>query len=209
MANKMIVFSGAPATGKDTVTDQICAEISDAVPFVKFRGVDPIENKPTYFNISKREFELKIQKGDFIQYHERYGRYYGIAKDTLTQYFNKSKIPIIHAGRLDNFRLINSFNPENTISILLWCELPEIEKRLEIRHPGDNHEINARYKAAKEEYKEWLQNVDYMTDLDLIIKNTDLTKTTQLITQMIKGLPIEYEHKYELESFSNYLQKSI
>jgi guanylate kinase len=209
MANKMIVFSGAPATGKDTVTDKICAEIPFAVPFIKFRGVDPIENKPTYFNISKKEFENKIQKEDFIQHHERYGRYYGIAKDTLSQYFKESKTPIIHAGRLDNFKLINSFNPKNTVSILLWCELPEILRRLEHRHPGDKNEINARYKATLEEYQEWLQNETYLNEVDLIIKNTDLVKTSDLISNKIKGLEFNYNHEKELEHFSEYLKNNI
>jgi guanylate kinase len=207
MDSKMIIFSGAPATGKDTVTNRICEKLHNAVPFMKYRGMDVIEDKPTYFNISKGEFEDKIKNDEFIQYHERYGRYYGIAKHTLENYREGSKTPIIHAGRIENFKIIKEFDPKNSVSILLWCDLSEIIDRLKIRHGDGSPEIEARRLAALEEYEEWYQNSDYLENVDLVIKNLDLDNTSNLILDKISGNQTNYNHEVEVNRFKQYLKE--
>lgn len=66
MDKKIIVFSGMPASGKDTVTDKLCELNSLYVPLKKYRSVGPEDKiKNTYFNITKEEFEEKIKIGQF------------------------------------------------------------------------------------------------------------------------------------------------
>lgn len=57
MDNKILIFSGMPASGKDTVTKELCKN-SKYVALKKYRSIDDsVELKDTYYNISREEFE--------------------------------------------------------------------------------------------------------------------------------------------------------
>ena len=104
MDKKVVILSGMPASGKDTISEMIYEMDKRFVPFKKHRSVGKFDKiKDTYYNISHDEFEVKITNGDFIQYHQRYGRYYGISEEVLLSYLEKDEIPIIHIGRIENY----------------------------------------------------------------------------------------------------------
>lgn len=131
MDKTIIVFSGMPASGKDTITKMLCEEEgSKFVAFIKHRSYkSENEKKDTYINITEKEFIVKEERGDFLQSHSRYDRNYGIDRASLRMILDENMIPIIHIGRIDNYYKFKNALEEildrkdlkcRIIHILLW-----------------------------------------------------------------------------------------
>lgn len=195
MDRKLIVFSGMPASGKDTVTDALCASNSLFVPFKKHRSVSASDKlKDTYFNISVEEFEEKIKTGEFVQYHERYGRYYGISENVLYDYLKIGSVPIIHIGRIENFYTLcgnmSKFEKKygcktDVCHIQLWETMDVLKDRITARDKTEE-EIKKRLAAMRQEFRD---SVNMMSKgerpFTLVIKNSELSKTCQKISQLV------------------------
>lgn len=185
MDTPVILLSGTPASGKDTITEQLINEYTGTyVHFKKHRASSPKQIKETYYNVNKSTFESMIKQGEFIQYHERYNRYYGISRKVLEDYIIQGLKPIIHTGKLENIMTINTNVNHSTVKILLWTTKDIIKERLMFRHKNDSDEISKRLEAAKEEMKELKINGN-LDIFDLIIENKDMHYTVKLIHDYI------------------------
>lgn len=212
MDKKIIVFSGMPASGKDTVTKKLCESDHAFVAFKKHRSVgDADKIKDTYFNITVEQFEQKIKNGEFIQYHGRYGRYYGIAEETLLDYLQKGQCPIIHIGRIENYyKFLNnlpSFNNKYGLRtavyhIQLWETMETLRGRIVLRDRSEE-EINKRLEAMEQEFEDNIKMMDRAEKpFTYVVRNTDLTKTCDKITAFIQNSKTDDGY----DEFWNYLR---
>ncbi len=197
MDKSIIVLSGMPASGKDTITSKLCEIDKRIIPFKKYRSVGCNDKlKDTYFNVSEEEFLEKAKKDDFLQYHSRYGRYYGIAKDTLFDCFSGGKTPVIHIGRIENYYMLKKNMPSfekqyginaNLCHIQLW-ETREVLKNRIILRDIDKEEINKRICAMNQEFED---NIAMMLrnekPFSLVIRNSNINKTCDEILSYIFG----------------------
>lgn len=195
MDKKILIFSGMPASGKDTVTEKMCIENKRFEAFKKHRSVNSGDKlKNTYYNISTEEFEKKIEAKDFIQYHKRYNRYYGIDKKVLFEYLQQDIIPIIHIGRIENYYsfkenfldFCNKYNIDaKIIHIQLWETLDTIEKRI-IGRGESKTETKDRIEAAKQEFQDCAKLISQnKKPFTAIIRNTELLKTVDIINHLV------------------------
>ncbi|MCD8117784.1 MAG: hypothetical protein LUE21_11895 [Oscillospiraceae bacterium] len=216
MDKKVILLSGMPAAGKDTVTELLCRRDSRYTAFKKYRSTDgdtPL--KDTYYNISKEAFRAKIEAGELLQFHCRYGRYYGIGRAELAAKLEQGRIPIIHIGRLENyyaFRQAAASLRQDTESeyallhILLWAPLDILEERL-IRREKSAAEVARRMAAAREELEDnrkWLSGG--ACPYTAIIKNLDADATCRRIMGMADGT--EAPSEAERREFIRYAEGS-
>lgn len=208
MDKKIIIFSGMPASGKDTITKLLCDNPDmNFVAFKKHRSVDAgTPKKDTYYNISQEEFEQKINAGDFLQYHSRYNRYYGIDREELWQVLQSGSIPIIHIGRIENFfvfqqNLADALRIEEkecqVIHIMLWEEIDVLKKRIDSREKTDEERAK-RMKAMREEFRDNKEMLDRNENpYSYIIKNTDPEKTCQAIREIVEKDDCRLGNGYE------------
>lgn len=206
MAQKIVAFSGMPASGKDTVTDRLCTLHPSFVPFQKYRAVGAEDSiKDTYCNVSKEEFEAMIRRGEFLQYHGRYGRYYGIAEKTLAGLLQQDQIPIIHIGRIENFYTLRDRLPAfeqkyqmktEIVHILLW-ETKEILGERIVRRDQTDQEIAKRRAAMEQEFDD---NIKMMRNNErpytLVIRNSEVDASCALIADYVSdpsGQPDGYD----------------
>jgi guanylate kinase len=187
MDKKIILISGAPASGKDTITNILVKTYPlKFVSFTKHRSIDNATlAKDTYINISEEDFENMISQNLFIQYHKRYGRYYGLSKEQMNLYLKDNLIPIIHTGKIENLKAIEENSPEKCFKILFWINEEEMYNRLIERHKNDKTEVEKRLLAGREEFEELLK-VEKMP-FDLIIHNNNTDRTVQYILDYIAG----------------------
>lgn len=197
MDKQIIALSGMPASGKDTVTSRLCQNFPEFVPFKKFRSVTTdMPLKDTYYNITVEEFEQKIKNGDFLQYHGRYGRYYGVAEQTLLQCFEQQLIPIIHIGRIANFYDLKngviSCETRHSISIklyhiLLWETKEALTERITLRDKTKD-EVGGRIEAMEQEFQD---NISLITSGErpytAVIRNINISGTCDMIRRVING----------------------
>lgn len=205
MDTPLILLSGTPASGKDTITERLVNEYADTyVHFKKHRASSPKQIKETYYNVNKDTFKNMIKRNEFIQHHGRYNRYYGISKAVLEDYVSKGLIPIIHTGKLDNLITIDTKVKHPTVKILLWTRVETIEKRLSLRHKNNPEEITRRLRAANEEMKE-LKMKGRLDLFDLIIENNDIHQTVALIHNYMEKISDTTILKSEKEKYKRYL----
>lgn len=219
MVKTIIVLSGAPASGKDTITKELHKLDPRYVLLKKYRSINSNERiKNCYYNITEKEFLVKINNNDFLEYHKRYNRYYGVAKVTLQSILYKNSVPIIHIGRIENYynlcKSISNFKKDNNckiriIHILLWETVTILMNRINNRD-RTKEEINKRLIALCQEYFDLFEllsnNVNPFT---LVIKNSSINVTCNSIVNLEKFNKIENDSYNEFYNYLKIYKKEI
>lgn len=148
-----LLLSGTPASGKDTITNILLKLDKRFKHFKKHRANGTKTNNSTYIDISQTDFERLITEEKFVQFHSRYGRYYGVALSELQANWQRGEIPIIHVGKYSNIANFTLAGID-IFSVLLLVNKDETRSRLHLRHQGDEQEIKQRLKAYQEERDE-------------------------------------------------------
>lgn len=178
-----------PASGKDTITLALTQKYPQFIHFKKHKsGNAPL--KASYNHVTQEEFFQEVKEGNFLQYNERYGNYYGIHKSYLKNVLESGKIPVIHFGKPSGFykfreKLIQ-WNPQvDIINILLWEEMVVLEQRLKQRETS-KLDYEKRVLAAKEEFQEFYLEENKQS-IDYYLKNKDVDKTCETIHDLTYG----------------------
>jgi len=156
------VISGPSGAGKTT----IIRELFKVVPELKFsvsattrkKRADETDGKDYYF-LSNDEFERKIENGDFVEYEDVYGNYYGTLKSELE----------LNLGNLSH--LIFDVDVKGALSIkklypqavMIFIDVPvdDLMLRLKNRKTESGEEIDNRISRIKEELVQ-KKNFDYI-----------------------------------------------
>lgn len=133
-----------------------------------------------YFFMSKEEFEKKIDAGEFVEYEEIFGNYYG----TLHSEINKALIcnenllfDIDVKGALS---IKKAYPKESLLIFIAPPSIEELEHRLRLRSTETEEQIQTRLARAKMELAE-------QDKFDYIIINKELEKAFQQIDEIIEG----------------------
>ena len=185
----LVLLSGTPASGKDTITSEIIKKDNRFVHFKKHKIATGGKLDDTYHLISKEEFDEMAQANQFVQYHYRYGRGYGVSYEELLKNKSNGKIPIIHVGKYENILRFREFGLKNFLSILIYTDRDNTLKRLEKRHINNNDEIENRIKSYDEEVQILCEELNKKSrmDFDLVIRNSteDINEITLEVIEKI------------------------
>ena len=198
----VILLSGTPASGKDTLTAELNKIDDRFVHFKKHKIASGGKMDDTYYLISKDKFDNMAENNQFVQYHYRYDRGYGVSADELKRLKELNKIPVIHVGKYENIIKFKEFGIKNILSILIYADKDTTKKRLELRHSEDNSEINKRLKAYDEEIQQLCDvfKNKKVLDFDFVFKNNyqDYKKSTQKLLHQIKFFEENMNSIYEV-----------
>lgn len=169
----LILLSGTPASGKDTLTNGLKSLDTRFVHFKKHKISSGGKLDDTYHLVSKDEFDEMAQNGKFVQYHYRYDRGYGVSESELKLLKEINKIPIIHVGKYENIAKFRNFGLKNILSVFLFTDRNITTERLKIRHPNNSIEIEKRLAAYDEEISILKDKIaeNVRLDFDISIKN--------------------------------------
>ncbi|MCH9633905.1 MAG: Guanylate kinase [Chlamydiae bacterium] len=82
------ILSAPAGTGKTTLVKKLTSEADHIVRNVSYTTRSPRgneENGKDYHFISFQDFERKIKKGDFLEYAEVFGNFYGTCKESVNK----------------------------------------------------------------------------------------------------------------------------
>jgi len=151
-----IVVSAPSGTGKTS----ICREILKLFPNIRF-SVSYTTRKPRpnevdghdYYFISEKEFLDGIERGEFAEWTENYGHYYGTSKKTMAAFLEQGCDLILDIESAGAKTLKNHFGP-GVFIFILPPSLDELKVRLRKRGSESDDALQKRLRNALNEIRE-------------------------------------------------------
>lgn len=181
---KIILISGPSGVGKKTILDEILNNKNLNIVYSISATTRPkrhneIHGKDYYF-LSRNEFENGINQGDFLEYAEFCGNYYGTPKQKIFEQLNQGKNVLLEIETLGAKNIMQQFYKDKIISVFLIPPSLEILKQRLINRGTETLEtIDKRVQKASDElkYQDMYQN---------IVVNDNVNQTIKEITKIIE-----------------------
>ncbi len=150
----ILVLSGPSGSGKSTVINAASEEIGEyyfsisTTTRAKREGeVDGVD----YFFVDREDFEEDIKAGNFLEYAQVHGNYYGTSLKPVKEALKEGKLVIFDID-VQGHRLVRAKMNDITTSVFITPPtLKELEKRLRARSTDDEAVIAKRLQNAKSE----------------------------------------------------------
>lgn len=193
----MLVLAAPSGCGKSTITRAILEEDKeiDLSVSATTRAPRPGEEEAVhYYFLKEDDFKAKVANGDFLEWAEVFGRFYGTPKAPVEA--------ALENGR-DVFFDIDWQGAEqlrqNAGDDLVWvCILPpskeSLEERLRARGQDDDATILKRMSEAESEASHWV-------DADYVVINDDLEKATAQVKAILQAERLKRARRSGLEAF--------
>ncbi len=200
----IIVISAPSGAGKTTLIERllesdksIMFSISTTTRSMRKGEVDGV----SYHFVSRETFLEMKENGEFHEWAEVYGNYYGTTKKEVDRIRKKGKIPLFDVD-IQGSRNLRKQVKDGVFIYIIPPSLSVLKKRLIGRKTEDIEQINLRLKNAYDEISEYV-NFDY------IIINNDLDSAFERLRSVIiaeKCRLINIKEKIEniLEGFNDY-----
>jgi guanylate kinase len=176
----LIVLTGPSGVGKGTLLREFLLLHPEIYLSISATTRKPrpgeVDGKDYHF-LDRQSFETTIEKGEFLEWAEYAGNYYGTPKTRVTEQLNCGKSVILEI-ELVGARSIKQAFPDALSIFILPPSLAELERRLQDRGKDSLAVISQRLERAKEE-------IAASEEFDVQIVNDDLTSALQAIEKAI------------------------
>ena len=179
MKHVLLAVSGPSGVGKGTMVKTLIARRSDVVESVSCTTRAPREGEidgKHYFFLSKEEFERRIAEGDFLEYDEHFGNYYGTPKSFVREAL-KTKSVIMEIDVVGALNAKKAF-PECVLVMVVPPSAEELKRRLSGR--ASESELQIENRLARMEYE-----LSHKDEYDHVIVNDDLERAIDELNRII------------------------
>ncbi len=150
----ILVLSGPSGAGKSTIIRAASDRIGEYYFSISTTTRQPREGEVhgrEYFFVSREAFEEDIKAGNFLEYAEVHGNYYGTSLKPVREALEAGKLVIFDID-IQGHRLVRAKMSDITTSAFITPPtLKELEKRLRERCTDSEEVIMKRIENAKEE----------------------------------------------------------
>ncbi|MBW4643697.1 MAG: guanylate kinase [Goleter apudmare HA4340-LM2] len=179
---RLIVLTGPSGVGKGTLMRSLLQRHPELYYSVSVttRSPRPGEiNGKNYYFISRSKFEQLVAQGEFLEWAEFAGNYYGTPRESVLSQVNSGKLVVLEI-ELEGARQIRRSFPGALSIFILPPSLDELEKRIRGRAQDSEEAIARRLHRAKEE----IQAAD---EFDIQIVNDDFENALNAIEVALFG----------------------
>jgi guanylate kinase len=197
----ILILSGPSGCGKSTLLKEVYKTI-DEFYFSISTTTRPIregeKHGVDYYFVSKEEFEHDINRGDFLEYANVHGNYYGTSLKPILKALNEGKLVIFDIDVQGHKIVRKKLNTKITSVFITTPSLSVLEQRLKSRGTDSDGTIEKRINNAKEEIYSFLK-------YDYLIINDDLQKAAKQLVSIANIARIKSKLFNEETIISNWL----
>jgi guanylate kinase len=165
---RLIVLTGPSGVGKGTLMRSLLQRHPELYYSVSVTTRAPrpgeIDGKNYYF-ISRSKFEQLVAQGEFLEWAEFAGNYYGTPREAVLNQIQAGKLVVLEI-ELEGARQIRTSFPSALSIFILPPSLNELENRIRGRAQDPEEAISRRLRRAKEE-------IEAADEFDIQIVNDD------------------------------------
>ena len=179
----ILLLSGPSGCGKSSLLKEVYKTISNyhfsistttRAPRVgEKHGVD-------YYFVTKDEFKRDIDSGDFLEWAEVHGNYYGTSLKPINQALKESKLIIFDIDVQGFEQVIDKLRDITTTVFITTPTIAELENRLYTRDTDAKEVIEKRISNAKVE-------IEYIDKYDYFIVNDDLKIASEQLVSIARS----------------------
>jgi guanylate kinase len=183
----ILILSGPSGCGKSTLLKEVYKDISDYY-FSISTTTRPIregeKHAVDYYFVSKEEFEHDIAQGNFLEYANVHGNYYGTSLKPILEALEEHKLVIFDIDVQGHKIVRKKLNDLITSVFITTPSLKELEYRLNNRSTDSNEVIQKRIINAQEEIKSFLK-------YDYLIINDDLKEASKQLVSIANAARVK------------------
>lgn len=175
--NRLFVISAPSGCGKGTILSRVFGESGendDVYYSVSYTTREPREgevNGKNYNFVSKEEFRRLIDEGEFFEYAQFAGNFYGTGQTLLRAALAEGKDAILEIETQGAFQ-VKKLMPEAVLIFILPPSVNELERRLKKRGTETDEVIEKRVSQAAGEIRRALE-------YDYVMMNDELEKAVE------------------------------
>lgn len=184
MKGTIFCISGPSGVGKGTIVKELMRidpELAISVSCTT-RSPRPGEKDGVdYFFITHEEFQNKLDRGEFLEYDEHFGNYYGTLKDYVTMLADQDKLVILEIDVVGAFMAKNYYGSTcRVVNIFIKPpSLEVLEERLQKRGSETEEQLEERRDRVKFEYGQ-------ADKFDYVVLNDEVLRATKEIHDIIQ-----------------------
>ena len=171
---KIIIFSAPSGAGKGTIIRKMMETFSELSFSVSATSRKPREGEKDgveYYFLSQEEFKSRVDRGEFVEWEEYSGNYYGTLKKEIERMAEAGKVPVFEVEVRGATNLKSAFG-EHALWVFIKAPLDIIKERLLARGTDTAEAIDLRIKTAAEE-------MTYESKADAVVENIDLSRALE------------------------------
>lgn len=168
---KLYVFTGPSGTGKGTILGQVLEQDKNLFISVSATTRAPREGEQDgvhYYFLSKEAFESRIAQGDFLEYAQYVGNYYGTLEGPVNEKLDAGYDVILEI-EVQGAMQIHEKRPDAVMVFVAPPSMEELARRLRGRGTESEEKVLRRMATAQNE-------MTYVERFDYVIINDDLER---------------------------------
>lgn len=176
----LVVVSGASGTGKGTV----CAELLKEEPTLAYSisattraPREGEENGKNYYFLTREAFKAHIEAGDFLEYADIYGNYYGTPLPPILKRLEAGEDILLEIDIQGALNVMKKY-PGGLFIFLLPPSIEELRRRLTGRGTESEESLTRRMASAKKEIAVGKQ-------YQYVVVNDDVARATRDIRAIL------------------------
>jgi guanylate kinase len=197
----VFIISAPSGSGKSTLVHQLLKTVPDLAFSISYttRPPRPAEtNGVDYKFISRKDFEERLARSQFLEYAEVFGNYYGTNRETFEQATHQGKDLVLDID-VQGARQLKVAIPQAISIFVLPPSREVLEQRLRTRSQDSEEVIQRRLRGAAEEVQNY-------TQYDFVLINREIEESSARLASIVKAerlrkARMEEEVRPILESF--------
>jgi guanylate kinase len=176
MSGAILILSGPSGAGKSTIIRKASDRIGSYYFSISSTTRAPREGERDgveYHFVTREAFEAGIEAGEFLEYAEVHGNYYGTSLKPVYAALAEGKLVIFDIDVQGHRLARNLMGDQITSAFITPPSLAELERRLRDRSTDSEAVIDQRLHNAKEEIQA-IHEFDYVVlndDIDAAVEN--------------------------------------